>query len=62
MCDCDALKVNEWSSYELVRESYQQLEAGYDKAESLRPAQLATLQEYPHPFFWAAYQLTGEAR
>jgi CHAT domain-containing protein len=32
------------------------------KAEALRQAQLATLATYPHPYYWAAYQLTGEGR
>jgi CHAT domain-containing protein len=45
-----------------MREFYEHLKAGRDKAEALRQAQLATLQKYPHPYFWAAYQLTGEPR
>ena len=32
-----------------------------DKREALRQAQLATRQLFPHPFFWAAFQLTGNA-
>jgi CHAT domain-containing protein len=55
-------KVNDRSSYELMREFYLNLKAGRDKAEALRQAQLATLQKYPHPYYWAAYQLTGEPR
>ncbi len=55
-------KVNDRSSYELMREFYQNLKAGRNKAEALRQAQLATLEKYPHPYYWAAYQLTGEAR
>jgi CHAT domain-containing protein len=30
------------------------------KSEALRQAQLKTMQEFPEPFYWAAYQLTGE--
>jgi CHAT domain-containing protein len=55
-------QVNDRASYELMREFYRHLKAGRDKAESLRRAQLATLQRYPHPYYWAAYQLTGEPR
>jgi CHAT domain-containing protein len=45
-----------------MREFYRNLKAGRDKAEALRQAQLATLEKYPQPYYWAAYQLTGEAR
>jgi CHAT domain-containing protein/Flp pilus assembly protein TadD len=55
-------KVNDRASYELMGEFYRQLKAGRDKAEALRQAQLATLAKYPHPYYWAAYQLTGEPR
>jgi len=55
-------QVNVRASYELMREFYRNLKDGKDKAEALRQAQLATLQKYPPPYFWAAYQLTGEAR
>jgi len=30
-----------------------------DKREALRRAQLTIKQRYPHPFYWAAFQLTG---
>lgn len=33
-----------------------------DRAQALRRAQLAMLEKYRHPFYWAAFQLTGEAR
>jgi CHAT domain-containing protein len=52
-------KVNDRSSYELMREFYRQLKAG-KKSEALRQAQLKTMKEFPEPFYWAAYQLTGE--
>lgn len=55
-------KVNDRASYELMRDFYRHLEAGQNKAEALRQAQLATLAKYPHPYYWAAYQLTGEPR
>jgi CHAT domain-containing protein len=52
-------KVNDRSSYELMREFYQHLKSG-KKSEALRQAQLKTMAEFPEPFYWAAYQLTGE--
>ncbi|MEN6467299.1 MAG: CHAT domain-containing protein [Syntrophaceae bacterium] len=33
-----------------------------DKDEALRQAQLQTRKKYPHPFHWAAFQLTGNVR
>jgi CHAT domain-containing protein len=41
------------------------MEAFYDNlaargpAEALRQAQRATMAEFPHPFAWAAFGLTG---
>ena len=55
-------RVNDRASYELMLEFYRNLKAGQPKGEALRQAQLTTLQVYPHPYFWAAYQLTGEPR
>ena len=55
-------KVNDRASYELMWEFYRHLKAGRNKAEALRQAQVATLAKYPHPYYWAAYQLTGEPR
>jgi CHAT domain-containing protein len=52
-------KVNDRTSYELMGEFYSQLKTGR-KAEALRQAQLKTMKEFPEPFFWAAYGLTGE--
>jgi len=52
-------KVNDRTSYELMGEFYSQLKTGR-KAEALRQAQLKTMKQFPDPFFWAAYGLTGE--
>jgi len=52
-------KVNDRASYELMREFYSNLKTN-KKSEALRQAQLKTMQEFPEPFFWAAYGLTGE--
>lgn len=33
-----------------------------DKQDALRKAQLETRRTYPHPYYWASFQLTGSAR
>jgi CHAT domain-containing protein len=33
-----------------------------DKVEALRKAQLETKKKYPHPYYWASFQLTGNAK
>ncbi len=55
-------QVDDRASFELMRAFYQNLRAGQTKGEALRQAQLAILERYPHPYYWAAYQLTGEVR
>ena len=55
-------QVNDRSAYELMGEFYRNLKTGEDKAAALRQAQIATLAKYPDPYYWAAYELTGEAR
>ena len=55
-------RVDDRASYELMQEFYRNLKDGRGKAEALRDAQITTLAKYPHPYYWAAYQLTGEAR
>ena len=52
-------KVNDRASYELMQEFYSNLKI-MKKSEALRQAQLKTMQEFREPFFWAAYELTGE--
>ncbi len=52
-------KVNDRASYELMKEFYQHLKTA-KKSEALRQAQLKTMKEFPEPFYWAAYQLSGE--
>jgi CHAT domain-containing protein len=32
-----------------------------DKRDALRTAQLETKKKYPHPYYWASFQLTGNA-
>jgi CHAT domain-containing protein len=52
-------KVNDRASYELMREFYSRLR-GTKKSEALRQAQIKVMEQFPEPFYWAAYQLTGE--
>ena len=52
-------KVNDRASYELMREFYQHLK-GSKKSEALRQAQIKVMEQFPEPFYWAAYELTGE--
>ncbi len=52
-------KVNDRASYELMKAFYLNLKT-MNKSEALRQAQLKSMKEFPQPFFWAAYELTGE--
>jgi hypothetical protein len=44
----------------LMEHFYHNLRQGMGKAEALRKAQLAMMEEYPNPYYWAAFQLTGD--
>lgn len=52
--------VDDRATSELMLAFYQDLKS-HPKPEALRKAQLKTLAALPHPFFWAAFQLTGRA-
>ena len=54
-------KVDDRATYELVRALYTRLET-MGPAEALRQAQLETMRSYPHPYQWAAFNLTGIPR
>jgi CHAT domain-containing protein len=45
----------------LMIDFYEKIKAGTGKAESLRESQLAIRKQYPHPYFWAAFQITSGA-
>ena len=53
-------KVDDQATSYLMTQFYEQLKH-HDKREALRLAQLNTLKKYPHPFFWAAFQIAGSA-
>lgn len=55
-------KVDDRASFILMREFYDQLAQGRGPAEALRRAQGAAMKEFPHPFAWAAFGLTGAPR
>ncbi len=54
-------KVDDRATYELMTKFYANLKTAA-KGDALREAQLDIKKKYPHPFFWAAFQLTGMAR
>jgi CHAT domain-containing protein/Flp pilus assembly protein TadD len=49
------------STSELMLEFYRQLQQNPNKAKALRQAMLTTMKKYPHPVYWAAFTLVGEA-
>ena len=51
-------KVDDQASYFLMHEFYENL-GRLKVAEALRQAQLTSVKDFPHPFFWAAYTLVG---
>ena len=52
--------VDDRATAELMRAFYGNLKQG-DKEAALRQAQAATRKAFPHPYYWAAFQLTGRA-
>jgi CHAT domain-containing protein len=53
-------KVDDRATSLLMTRFYESLKS-HDKRDALREAQLATKAQYPHPFYWAAFELTGLA-
>ena len=47
---------------QLMVASYGYMESGMNKAEALRQAQLDVMTVYPHPRYWAAFNLVGDWR
>lgn len=54
-------KVDDLATSELMTAFYANLKKA-DKRDALRDAQLATRKKFAHPYFWAAFYLTGSAR
>jgi CHAT domain-containing protein/Tfp pilus assembly protein PilF len=56
--------VSDVSTAELMKRFYGYLSEGRSKDEALRAAQadLIRSQDFPHPYYWAAFQLTGDWR
>jgi len=44
----------------LMEHFYTHLRQGVGKAEALRQAQLDVREEYPHPYYWSAFVLSGD--
>jgi CHAT domain-containing protein/tetratricopeptide (TPR) repeat protein len=44
----------------LMKAFYGHLKRGMSKAAALQAAQAATRKKYPHPYYWAAFVLTGD--
>ena len=55
-------QVDDQATGELMKGFYDALRLGVDNAEALRRAEIAALRRNPHPFYWAAFQLTGADR
>ncbi|MFV9506351.1 MAG: CHAT domain-containing protein [Oscillochloridaceae bacterium umkhey_bin13] len=51
--------VDDSSTTDLMRHFYQALLQGQRPATALRQAQLASLQQHSHPFYWAPFTLIG---
>lgn len=52
--------VDDQATATLMKAFYENL-SNQNKQEALRLAQLKTRKTFPHPFYWAAFQLTGRA-
>jgi tetratricopeptide (TPR) repeat protein len=53
--------VNDQSTSELMQAFYQGLAGQPDRAVALRQAMLATMEQYPSPYDWAAFSLMGQS-
>lgn len=53
-------EVDDLATAKLMTQFYSNLKQ-QDKRAALRAAQLATMKDFPHPYYWAAFQLTGSA-
>jgi CHAT domain-containing protein len=54
-------KVSDDSTALLMQGFYKRLRAGEQPAEALRASALEVKKQYPHPFYWAPFVVTGGA-
>ena len=54
-------KVDDRATAYLMIRFYQGMQKT-NKLDALRKAQLETRKKYPHPYYWASFQLTGSAK
>jgi CHAT domain-containing protein len=54
-------KVDDLATAQLMTRLYNEMDRA-DKREALRTAQLETKKKYPHPYYWASFQLIGNAK
>lgn len=54
-------EIDDAATSTLMTSFYSNIKAGMGTEEALRRSQLAVRQQYPNPFFWAAFQITGGA-
>ena len=52
-------RISDPATMVLMRNLYGLLGSGHDAREALHRATLATRDEFPHPYYWAAFQLLG---
>lgn len=52
--------VDDAATGKLMEHFYTHIKAGMSKAEALQKAQQEVRQDYAHPYFWAAFSLTGD--
>jgi CHAT domain-containing protein len=52
--------VNDQATAVLMAAFYRHLREGRSKAQALQAAQSETRALYPHPYYWAAFVLTGD--
>ena len=52
--------VDDQATAVLMTAFYRHLRGGASKAEALQRAQAETRAQYPHPYYWAAFVLTGD--
>jgi CHAT domain-containing protein len=52
-------EVDDDATRDLMLRFYKELKSN-NKARALQKAQLRVMKKYPHPYYWAAFQLTGQ--